>query len=214
MAEELSDWLSRIQDKAVSVKNKVSNPKSKPWYSPILAELRLKYSETEDKDLKKILRNKYVNACRAHKANYYSNLAEKLSKEGGVYKVLKRNKVINDLKLECPDTGSLVEDNKTIAEIFKSSFVKKTSESENMSKPNLRPIMDKLKTTCGNVVQWDVGEITVEETLKAIDSMKPTMFGGPDRISNRLIKSLKFNICTPFTKVANISLETGTFPSV
>ena len=135
------------------MKNKVSNPKSKPWYSPILGELRLKYSETEDRYLKKKLRNKYVNACRAHKANYYTNLAEKLSKEGGVYKVLKRNKRINDLKIECPETGSLVEDNKTIAEIFKTSFVNKTSESENKSKSNLRPIMDKLKTACGNVVQ-------------------------------------------------------------
>ena len=64
------------------------------------------------------------------------------------------------------------------------------------------------------MVQWDVGEITVEETLKAIDSLKPTMSAGPDRISNRLIKGLKFNICNPFTKVANISLETGTFPSL
>ena len=64
------------------------------------------------------------------------------------------------------------------------------------------------------MVQWYVGEITVEETLKAIDSLKPTMSAGPDRISNRLIKSLKFNICTPFAKVANISLETGTFPSL
>ena len=75
-------------------------------------------------------------------------------------------------------------------------------------------IIDKIKNACGNVVQWDVGEITVEETLKAIDSQKPSISCGPDRISNRLMKSLKLNLCIPFTKVANISLETDTFPSI
>ena len=160
------------------------------------------------------MRNKYVNACRAQKANYYTNLAEKLSKEGGVYKVLKRNKRINDLKIDCPESGLLVEDNRKIAEIFRNVFVNKTSELENMSRSNLIPIFDILKTTLGNVVPWDVGEITVEETLKALDSLKPTMSAGPDRISNRLIKGLKFIICNPFTKVANVSLETGIFPSL
>ena len=92
------------------MRNKVSNPKSKPWYFPIMAELRSKYSETEDKDLKKVLRNKYVYACRAQKANYYSNQAEKLSEDGGVYKVVKRNERINDLKIECPESGLLVEE--------------------------------------------------------------------------------------------------------
>ena len=100
----MSDWLSTIQEKTVSVRNKVSNPKSKQWYFPILAELRSKYSETEDNDLKKVLRNKYVNACWAYKANYYSNLAEKLSKAGGVYKVLQKNKLNNELKIECPES--------------------------------------------------------------------------------------------------------------
>ena len=102
----------------------------------------MKIIKAQLKTIKFFPLSKYVNACRTHKPNYYSNLAEKLSKDGGVYKELKRNKIYNDIKIECPESGLLVEDNITIAEIFKNSFVNITSELENnKSKTNLKLIL-------------------------------------------------------------------------
>ena len=54
----------------------------------------------------------------------------------------------NELKIECPVSGLLVEDDKTIAEIFKTTFVDKTSELENKSNTNLGLILEKLETAC------------------------------------------------------------------
>ena len=54
----------------------------------------------------------------------------------------------------------------------------------------------------------------MEETLKKFDSLKLTPSFGTDGISNRLVKSLKFQICVPFTKLANNTLELGIFSTV
>ena len=52
------------------------------------------------------------------------------------------------------------------------------------------------------------------ETCKAIDDLKPSLSAGPDGVSNRLLKCLKFEIALPFTIIANESVNEGIFPSI
>lgn len=43
--------------------------------------------------------------------------------------------------------------------------------------------------------------------------LKPSLFAVPDNNSNRLLKRLKYEIATPFTRIANIAIEKGILPS-
>ena len=48
---------------------------------------------------------------------------------------------------------------------------------------------------------------------KAFDELRPSMPSGPDKISNKLLKILKFEIIPAMTLIVNRSIESGVFPS-
>ena len=54
--------------------------------------------------------------------------------------------------------------------------------------------------------------ITEETTIKAIDELENKSSSGPDGISNKLLKVIKFNISKSLTIIINQMLTTGIFP--
>ena len=117
-----------------------------------------------------------------------------------------------DLKINSPSSGTVISDELEVAELFKSTFENKVVELKKVSSANLAPLLCKLRENRNSrVLHWDVGLIAVSDTLKAIDSLKPSLSCGPDGIPNKLVKMFKYQICQSFTTLANDSINTGVF---
>ena len=129
LACKLTDWLSFYQNLALSVKTVKCNPHKKDWFSHDLRCFRDRWKEESNPISKKSLRNSYVNELRRAKACYFSDKAAKISKSGGVYKVLSaRNKDDGGLKTLDPDTDKLVTDDSKLCEIFWNKFKTKSTD--------------------------------------------------------------------------------------
>ena len=61
---------------------------------------------------------------------------------------------------------------------------------------------------------WDLSTITREDVSSTIDALKPTLSTGPDKIPNKLLKSLKFEALDAITLVFNKCIEEGVFPDI
>ena len=61
--------------------------------------------------------------------------------------------------------------------------------------------------------QFKFNYVSEKEILKIIDSLKNKSSYGTDEISNKLLKSIKNEICKPLTLIINQSLTTGIFPN-
>ena len=60
--------------------------------------------------------------------------------------------------------------------------------------------------------RFNFSKITERETLNIISNLKSKNSSGKDEISNKLLKSIKYEISKPLTIIINKSLETGIFP--
>ena len=103
-------------------------------------ELKSNYMNAIDLDMRKQLRNKYVNAIKRAKCSYFANLATTLSNSGGVFKVLNNRENKRDLKIKSPSSGNIVTDDSVVAEIFKSTFESKVAKLKRISSSNLAPL--------------------------------------------------------------------------
>ena len=90
-----------------------------------------------------------------------------------------------------------------------------TSKVEKLRRtPNSEAIIDGLKGRLGDVSKWDLRECTADEVARCIDKLKYSSSCGPDGVSNRTLKNLKFEIIPPITAIINRSITSGKFPSV
>jgi len=80
--------------------------------------------------------------------------------------------------------------------------------------PNLDKIYRHLSDAFPSPPQWDIPAITRDDVLKCIDDLKVSNSTGPDRISNKLIKTLKFEVADPLLSIINGSVEHGIFPNI
>ena len=67
-----------------------------------------------------------------------------------------------------------------------------------------------LKTNCTLIFE----EITVDNTRRIIDSLKPKTSTGVDSVSNKLLKFVKNAISEPLTIIINQMLRVGIFPDL
>ena len=74
--------------------------------------------------------------------------------------------------------------------------------------------MLRLNERLGCVSSWDLRECTPEEVASCIDKIKPSSSTGPDGVSNRTLKILKFQIVDPLTRIINSSISSGRFPNI
>jgi hypothetical protein len=61
--------------------------------------------------------------------------------------------------------------------------------------------------------KFNFSRVTENDIIKAIDNLKSKTSSGYDRISNKLLKFVKHEICTPVMLILNQSITHGTFPS-
>lgn len=62
------------------------------------------------------------------------------------------------------------------------------------------------------VKSWDLKEVTNEQVARVMDKLKSTLRAGPDKISNKLIKTFKFKILQPITDIINQRFREKYFP--
>ena len=108
--------------------------------------------------------------------------------------------------------GTLTDDKKLIADTFKSTFTSKVHKLR--KEPNSAAIIDRLKEHLGAVESWDLRECTAEEVATSIDKLSYSASSGPDGVSNRTLKNLKFEIIPALTKIINCSINSGIFPQI
>ena len=101
-----TSWLSDWEDKARKTVNKSVKPFEQPWYTKHLSDLKDRFLKAADSELRKKLRTRYLNATRAAKKKYITELAVKMSKSGGIFKVLKRKDKGPGLEIEASDEGA------------------------------------------------------------------------------------------------------------
>ena len=90
-----------------------------------------------------------------------------------------------------------------------------TNKIEKLSRqPNPGPIVDCLKSKFPNPEEWDLKRCAQYDVERAIDELRPSKSCGPDKISNLLLKQLKFEIAPAMTLIVNKSIESGVFPTI
>ncbi|CAB4043487.1 Hypothetical predicted protein [Paramuricea clavata] len=77
-----------------------------------------------------------------------------------------------------------------------------------------KKIEDYISSKIGNfVTQFNIPQITVEETQKLIDKLPLSKASGPDAISVKVLKLVSSVFSEPLTRLFNLSIVKGFFPS-
>ena len=119
-------------------------------------------------------------------------------------------------KKEYPDQflfdGETVSDKNLIAEEFNKYFTSVGSkQSEKIVVPGNKSFTDYLRTP--TLYAFHFKAIDDQEIVRIIDSLKSKSSYGHDRISNKLLKYVKYEIAKPLKLLVNQSVECGIFPS-
>ena len=210
MANLITNWAKQYEDSANSTRTIRIEQGKNGWYTQNLRDLKLKYIAATNELERKKLRNHYVSEIRRAKRHHQRQFIEKYRSKGGVWKLLRKPQSSNDFSLSIDGVHTV--NKKQIAEEFKNTFTSKVKKLR--KKPNAEEIMKSLKQRLGEVEKWDLRECTFEEVAKCIDKLKYSASTGPDGVSNRTIKHLKFEIITPLMKLINCSIKAGKFPRI
>lgn len=233
----LLSTITEIKDKLTPSKtvkfNKYKHQKE-PWMTQgILVSMKkrdllyvqqLKIEDPENpakKELKAKVQfyNRSIRKCmRKAEQNYYSNLFE-------IYKCdIKRTwKTINSAlnrksktnlspDFFIDDLGNEIRDPEQIAEHFNNFFANighTFANALNFSPNGYRQFLDKMPPATASLV---FKPITVDDTIKIINDLKPKHSYGYDGISSCLLQSLKNTLAEPICFLINQSFENFTFP--
>ena len=208
-ALSFTSWLKKHED---SCRNTIKLKKlsDRPWNSAALASLRRSYQSEQSKEERKRLRNKYVAALRAAEREYFQLESDRQKRRGGVWKLLRKGQTstIKELNID----GSTTSDKSAMAREFSSVFRSKVEKLRKSA--DCEAIQEILAQHFNDLPSWDLRHCYEDEVSLCIDSLKPSTIAGPDGISNRIIKCLKFEILSPLTELFNASISSGIFPSI
>ena len=153
---------------------------------------------------RKKLRNAYTKAVRIARRNHERKLAVKM--KGGVWDVLKK-KSRSDTPWEVEVEGAITKDGKVIASAFKDAFVNKILDLKSPASPEkLIEVVPQVNDT------WDFYAVTEQEVVSIIENLKSSDATGPDKISSKLLKEIKFEISPALVVLVNRCLTEGCFP--
>jgi len=108
--------------------------------------------------------------------------------------------------------GETVSEKNRIAEEFNKYFTSVGSkQSEKIVVPGNKSFTDYLRTPTSYAFHFKA--IDDQEIVRIIDSLKSKSSYGHDRISNKLLKYVKYEIAKPLKLLVNQSVECGIFPS-
>jgi len=162
-------------------------------------------SFASDEDRKK-MRNLYTKAIRKAKREYERTLASSL--KGGVWAAMKRKtmssqEAIRDIEVD----GVLTNDNSKIASAFKENFVHKVLS---LSSPASTDVLEKVVPQVND--QWDFHVCTEKDIASIVNNMKTSKSCGPDAISSKLLKEVKYEVLPALVILVNRCLQEGIFP--
>ena len=126
---------------------------------------------------------------------------------------LSRNKNKHDLPSTFHYNGLTLTNPKEIANLFNVYFAgigdklaseikTSTNDDANFTSYLENPTMNRLQFR----------HIAEEDTMKAIDNLENKNSSGRDGISNKLLKSIRYELCKPLTLIINQMLSSGVFP--
>lgn len=165
----------------------------------------------QDIDKRRCLRNQYVKAIRKAKKNYIHLQREKHARSGGVWKLIK-GRLHDNKEISLDVDGIRTSDPIKVANQLKNTFSEKVESLKKIvcCDDIVRVLRERLPETSS----WDLVDCTVDQVFKCIDELKPTLSSGPDKVSNRLLKTLKFEIGEPLAHIFNLSIRQGQFPAI
>ncbi len=113
------------------------------------------------------------------------------------------NITVKNLKM---DDNSMTTTDMEKAETLNTHFINVFTEEDTVNIPEFedRPVTTKLE----NII------ITREETLKAINEIKPSKAQGPDNIHPQIVKECQDEIVGPLTDIFNKSIQEGVLPPI
>ncbi len=150
--------------------------------------------------------------------NYYFNTFN--SQKGDMKKTWETiNDTLNRKKKNTQFPSEFLVDNKSvinpadIANHFNSFFASIGSTlSSNINLQN-SPITHNDYLNTPTDARFNFNTITEDQTISIINNLKNKASSGKDEISNKLLKSIKYEISRPLTVIINQSLLTGIFPA-
>ena len=207
-----SPWMTSGMLKSINSKDKlytklVKTPKDTPDYEIIKINF---------KTYKNIIRRSIKEAKRLYYQNTFNRYSNDLRKtwqtiNQALNKKSKTASFPSEFELE---NGTVVKDQKAIANEFNKYFISIGEATNNSSNSNYTTNDYKtyMKNRPNCTLQFN--EITIDQTKQLIDSLKPKTSTGIDNLSNQLIKTIKDIIAEPLTIIINQMLNTGIFPDV
>ena len=199
------NWFDRIIKAATRKITRKTKDIQCPWYDHEVKRLKSKLRKAEGPRKKK-LRNKLVNLLRKKKKKFVQiEVINQNTK--GVWATVHKKK--------SPPPDHLIIDNKktegdkTIANELAKFFENKVGKLK--KKANLRKIKTVLNQEFPNPETFGLKPVSVENVARLIDSLKPKQSAGPDQISYRMLKELKFEIVQPLSVIINQSIKESHF---
>ena len=206
---KINPWLTAGILKSINSKDKLyktllQTPKDSQSYPAILSNF---------KAYKNIIRRSIMHAKRDYYRHAFNRYSTNLQKTWvTINETLNRKKGKRDYPKEFQLTnGNTISEPKEIANAFNDFFVSigdtgVLNTNRNIDFNQYMP----LKTNCTLIFQ----EITVDNTRRIIDSLKPKTSTGVDSVSNKLLKFVKTAISEPLTIIINQMLRVGIFPDL
>ena len=221
ITDEFSNKILEIAKKCIPNRQITVRPKDPPWLSNNIRRLirtrkrmhrKAKRENTEYYWAKfRKIRNDVVHSIRNAKDDYYKNLADKVKSESVTKTWWKLTSIIfenNENTKAIPtiehETGTAVS-NVDKAEVFNSYFIKQSKIND--SNKNLPPDPTKPTTKLDNIF---ISPNDVHDVLLALDVSKAV---GPDGVNPRLLKEGADQLCQPLSRLFNLSLSKGKFPT-
>ena len=221
-ADNINTAINSIASECIPNKQIKVKPSDPPWLTSFLkrhirkrkrAFRKAKRTNLEShwKSFRK-LRNKVTTLIRDSKKSYYNKLADKLKSSTTTTKdwwstlktFINPNSSSSFPPLEYDNT--IYTDESEKANILNKYFQSQTMLNEtNAVLPNLIPLA--LNSELNTIV---LTPLEVESVLKTLIIGKAS---GPNGLSNRILKELSSQLCTPFCSLFNQSLRTGYLPA-
>ena len=133
----------------------------------------------------------------------------------GIWKALKsltksqKSTKVTELRRE---NGTLVTDTSVMANMLTEYFVNIAQASPvSFDSSKLEEFV--FPTVDNFVTQFNIPFITVQETQKLIDNLSSSKATGADEISVKVLKLVSPVFVQPLTKLINLSIQSGCFPS-
>ena len=234
--EMLSNLLCKGMDIFFPVKvvryNKYKNRKT-PWITKgIIKSIKYRdklYTQLKKTDLNsatynslkinlqtynRILRQSIRSAKKIYYHNCFSQYKNDIKQTWSTIKnIMNRNNKCKEFPKFFLINGQYKSDPCLIAEEFNRYFINVGPElAQTVSNSNNQKFSDFLNPTCN--LGFNFQSITPVTTLKIIEELKPKTSSGKDKLSNKLLKSIKNEIVEPLTVIINQSFKQGIFPDL